>query len=544
MTYRMLLVAALMAASPARAQDQLSRADAAAILFTSHFSFTEHGEPVLPVRIMDDQEKIAFTSNGSLKIHPSGPGGPAIDFPGKSRWTASVKDATPAHLGYRAVLSTVPTKNFAAVKEAVKQWHEKGLKTTRLELGTLFSFQGTVFDSRETVICAEPLFDSRTEAQALLQKLGLESSGRVTEILRKRPHGTIILSNHTNKVTISASNAIWFQPANGDLTVKEVEFARGFPWHGRQTRRYGGSFYLAVDRYGKLAIVNVLPAEKMLLGLVPAEIYPDAPAAALQAQAISARNELLSKIGHRHLADPYVICADQHCQVYKGLNAERKRATKAVRETRGKVIFDENGRLADIRYSSTCGGHTEDAHEAWPGVTSPNLKGRFDSAESSGYQRVSEDEVRKFILHPPESYCGRSPKGRKTFRWTRSFTTSELTGKVAKKYKIGTVKDLRILHRGVSGRVNKLRLTGASAEVTVDGELVIRRLFGGLKSSLFLIEKPKQGAVEQTWVFKGGGFGHGVGMCQLGAMEMAKDGKSAEEVLRFYYKGITIERIY
>ncbi len=538
----LLLMLTLLTASPALAQDKMSREDKAAILFSNRFSFTDDGEPVLPVGIMDRQKSITVSARNGLIVHPSGPDGPELTLSGNRKWVFNVEDSSGARLAWRAVLDEVPTKDFKGVKEASARWEMQGYKTVRLELGTLFSFQGTVFDSRETLLCADKLFESRTAARAFLGALpgGRSDGQRVTEVLDTRPEGQVFLRERESGITIEARNAIWFEPKDGTLTVHDVEYARGFPWHGRQTRTYGGSFYVAVDKTGQLAIANVLPAETMLRGLVPAEIYPDAPDAALQAQAISARNELYSKIGHRHLADPYLICSEQDCQVYKGKGAEKKRTNRAVKQTRGEVIFDENGKLADIRYSSTCGGHTEDGHEAWAGVNSPNLRGRFDTSDGAR-SPVTEEDVEAFLTTPPTTYCGRSSRSRSTFRWTKTLSAKELDKLVRKKkHTVGHVKSMEVLHRGVSGRANKLQLTGNKGEVVINGELTIRRLFGGLKSSLFVVKKNAEGA----WEFQGGGFGHGVGMCQIGAMEMARDGKDSSEILEFYYKGISVKRIY
>jgi len=538
----------LVGALPCTAQEKLSREDTAAILFSNRFSFTDEGEPELSIRIMEEQDSIRFSASKGVLFHPSGPGGPSTRVEGKSTWTARAVNAEPAQLGYRAVVQSLPTKKFQEVREAAARWKEAGLETERIELGTLFSFEGTVLDSRETLLCANQMFDSRKEAARFVDKLTKRHKGkefRVVQVLAKRPEGEIRIKQGHKSISISARNAVWFEPIGKELTVYDVEYAKGFRWHGRKTRRYGGSFFLAVDKQGKLSISNVLPAEKLLQGLVPAEIYPDSPSEALKAQAIAARNELFSKIGHRHLADPFLICGDQHCQVYKGLNAERENTSRAVRRTRGKVIFDADGKLADIRYHSTCGGHTENAWEAWPGINSGNLVGRWDSSRKEPFTPVTNDNVKSFLENPPKAFCGRSPKGKSTFRWTREIKAKAMTGLVNKKLGVGKVTGIEVLHRGVSGRVNKIRISGAKGTAELSGELSIRRLFGGLKSSLFIVSpvKTREGAV-LSWRFSGGGFGHGVGMCQLGAAEMAKDGYSVKEILKFYYKGISVKRIY
>ena len=121
----------------------------------------------------------------------------------------------------------------------------------------------------------------------------------------------------------------------------------------------------------------------------------------------------------------------------------------------------------------------------------------------------------------------------------------KLDKKVGEKHKVGRVEAIDVLHRGVSGRVNKIRIVGDQGQAEVNGELVIRRLFHGLRSSLFVVDavKTASGRIAE-WVFKGGGFGHGVGMCQVGATEMAKDGISAIDILKYYYRNISVKRIY
>lgn len=544
-----LLLAFSLLSVQALGQDQLSRKDTAAILFSNRISFSSDGQPVLSIRIMEDQKSIQFSSKTGLLVHPSGPGGPSVSLPGSRRWKATLSNSKPAKLAWRIVLGRAKTGDFVALKSIRDSWQKRGFKTTRIEMGTLFSFQGAILDTRETLVCTEKIYASRAKAlkDAGLLKQTYNADFPTQELLDARPEGQITVRSLDGEASFTANNALWFQPlGEGGLTVHEVEYARGFPWHGRQTRRYGGTFYVAADKQGRLAIANVLPAEKLLNGLVPAEIFPDSPMDALKAQAVTARGELLSKIGHRHLADPFVTCADQHCQVYKGLKAEKARVSKAVAKTRGQVMFNQQGELADARYSSTCGGHTEDGFEAWPGVTSPSLKGRWDnSANRDPHSRLTDDQVLHFLDHPPDSYCGRSPKAKRTFRWNKKIPAKKLNKMVNKKHKVGAVASIDVQHRGASGRANKILIQGDKGRATVHGELTIRRLFGSLKSSLFVLEKEMDsGGQVKSWLFRGGGFGHGVGMCQIGATEMAKERMSFKDILRFYYTNITIKRIY
>ncbi len=281
---------------------------------------------------------------------------------------------------------------------------------------------------------------------------------------------------------------------------------------------------------------------RVLAGLVPAEMYASAPLEALKAQAVTARAELFSKVGKRHLSDPYLVCGHQHCQVYKGAGVNRKSTDKAVAQTRGQMLF-KGQRLADARYHSTCGGHTEDGDYVWTGNESDELKGTTDLVKPGDLDLGKEDEARVFIDNKPDSYCARSGKTARTLRWTVELSQKELDGRLNKKYDLGTVKSIVPLSRGVSGRIGKLKVIGSRRAVTINGELVIRRAFGGLKSSQFYVIAPNR-ANGNKWQIRGGGFGHGAGMCQNGAAGMALGGFDFKAILKHYFKGVSVKQIY
>lgn len=541
----MLTTLALPAPALGSEEDKMTRDDYAAILFSNRFSFTKSGEPVLSVAIMDGQKLVRFTAPTPLQVSPSGPGGPSIKFPSGGTYEVRLLTGNSAELAYRVRLAAYPTKEFQAIKEGAATWKARGVETLTVEMGTVFSFEGVVFDTRRTLLCTAATWPSAAEADKHAEEMGHRFGEELhtEEELVRRPQGELVLVHKPSGTEVRVRNALWFEPEGKELSVQDVEFGRGFAWHGKENRRYAGSFYVAVDRTGQLALVNVLAAERLLRGLVPAEIYADSPAEALKAQAITARSELFAKLGHRHLADPYHLCSEQHCQVYKGLDAELPQTNKAVEETRGQVVFTPRGTLADTRYHSTCGGHTEHGKLVWPGIESEELVGHAEKGPDHG--AMTEAEVRTFIESPPPSFCGQSPRAKATFRWTETLGAGQVD-KAAKGLGLVEVVALEVTQRGVSGRAMKLRLhdrQGKSAEL--EGELVIRRFFGGLKSSLFVVDLvPDKSGRPASWRFKGGGFGHGAGMCQNGAAEMARAGKSCDAILKHYYQGVSIARIY
>ncbi len=542
----LLVLACTVGAATAVAQDEVARRDEAALLFSNRLLFSKDRQPMVPIGLMDRQDRIQIKASGGLRIHPSGPDGPAMTVAGDGTWTVDARDVTPAVVEWVVILEAVPTRDFKALRAAKARWRERlEGELTQMETGTVFGFFGKTLDTRETLVLAPIRHGSGSAAtkaaRALNQTHGTEC--RSTRVVKSRPRGTIRLRSARRTVTVTAQDALWFAPADGgSLTIKQVEYGRGFNWHGREDRTYAGRFYVAVDAAGKLAVANLLPAEKLLAGLVPAEMYSSAPMEALKAQAVAARNELLSKIGRRHLADPYLICGHQHCQVYKGSKAEKSRATKAVKETRGRLLF-HGDRLADCRYHSNSGGHTEDSEEAWEGVESPELRGRWDLRHTPpNIDLTTEAGARKFFSRPPQSWAAESGKSGSTLRWAVRYSPDKLD-KLVKKQRVGHVQALVPLHRGRSGRINHLEIQGSRKTVKIKGELVIRRLLGGLKSSAFIVTAPGDDP-KGEWVLTGGGFGHGVGMDQNGAMGMAEHGRSFIDILEHYYRDVSVETIY
>jgi SpoIID/LytB domain protein len=305
-----------------------------------------------------------------------------------------------------------------------------------------------------------------------------------------------------------------------------------------------------VDAEGKLALVAALPMERLVKGVVPSEIFARAHLEALKSQAVTARGEVLAKVGARHLGDPYLLCAEQHCQVYKGVSAELGSTDRAVDATRGQALFSqakgaEPRRLVDSVYSAVCGGYTEDNDAVWGGPADPSLRGRpdfpLDSAALAGFKDgIGEALVNRFVhQNPIPSYCslsGFAPKDK--VRWKKSFSEAEV-GTLCAAFGIGEVQAMTVEGRGVSGRARALRIEGSAGATRVLGELNIRKLFKMLPSGMFVVER--EGG---RWSFTGGGWGHGSGMCQTGAIGRALRGASYKQILGWYYSGASPERVY
>jgi len=253
--------------------------------------------------------------------------------------------------------------------------------------------------------------------------------------------------------------------------------------------------------------------------------------------------------------DLFDVCSDDHCQRYQGITKIiSKQAEEAIRETRGMAISYQD-EICDARYSKACGGLTEEFDTAWDDKRIPYLESISDASISHHLIRT-EEEARRWILSEPEVYCNtkdeallekilpdfdRETKG--FFRWRVEYSREELEEILREKsgFDFGTLKEIIPLQRGPSGRISRLKIVGSKRSMVVGKELEIRRWLSRshLYSSAFIM------TVEaERFIFHGAGWGHGVGLCQIGAAVMASRWFSAEEILKHYFRGVEVKKIY
>jgi SpoIID/LytB domain protein len=361
-----------------------------------------------------------------------------------------------------------------------------------------------------------------------------------------RPHGQLELLDAAG-VRLALGDALLSLEVEGaaGYQVLQVEHDVGFAGHGREDRSFAGKLLVTLDAGGRLAAVDALPLEELLRGLVPSEMPAGSPREALRAQAVTARSNVLAQIGTRHLTDPYVLCSEVHCQAYRGERAHHPATDAAVRETAGQALFGKADRaLVDGVYSALCGGHGEDNEAVWGGLPDPSLRGHPDlppqeAARWAGGLR-DESRLRSFLEAPPAAWCSMAAGARKDrWRWERRFAAAEID-ELVRGLGVGAVRALEVASRGVSGRALELRVRGSAGSAAIQGELRIRRLLRNLPSSMFLVEGDREGG----WTLRGGGWGHGAGMCQWGAVGRAEAGQGHREILRAYFSGAEVAKIY
>ena len=533
---------ALIALVPANAAaDETSATDKLRILYSTRFTFTETGVPLVTVEIAGGRRDVQLRAKGGVVVRPDGYGGSTIETDGGESWTITAEATKPALIQEWTVVETLQPDDATGVAAALARWKQRGFDPRSFEIGTVFGVDGEVIDTREVRIAIDPVAEGKGARRSTEHANRFGIHAVVHRELVRRPSGTIVA--RSGSTTIRNPSVLWFTPRKPSetITVQGVPVGTGGSQlaTGSEDRRYWGAVYVTLDHDGSMVAANAVPEDKLLAGLVPAEMYPDAPAAALEAQAIAARTELLQKIGRRNLTDPFLLCSTQQCQVYGGAGKEDPRTTKAIERTRGMVLLRAGGGLVDIRYSASCGGHSEDNDAIWGGDPDPSLRGRIDAPDGAS-TRITDATLDAFLDGGGDAWCAKGKLGKGRFRWTVTVRGDELDARIGAEFpEIGRVKSLVAKRRGASGRIGVLAIVGTKANVEVAGDLRIRRLLGGLKSTLFEITKDGDG-----FVFRGAGFGHGVGMCQMGAIGMATAGKPYKDILGHYYRGTHVHKLY
>lgn len=505
------------------------------------------GEPRVPVRLMEGRNEVTFSPRGRMRLRFGGPDEKMLDAAAGTRWTVRVTQGSPAVLSARVQLAEFRMADRTGLQAALESWREKGLAVRAQVLGSVYGIAGKVIDNRRTLLLVDEVLtpDAAGRKQAeLLRSHGVQTT--LFEEVRTPSKAILEVRDEAGVVVGMAQDRLDAETPDGaGFDVRQVEYGVGYDFHGFEDRTFRGALQLVVDRSGRLAVVNVVPLEDLLKGLVPAEIFARAHSEALKAQAVTARGEVLAKVGIKHLADPYLLCSEQHCAVYRGRTGEAASTTAAVEATRGEGLFSEDGRLVDSVYSAVCGGHTEDNDVVWGGPPDPSLRGRPDVIGPVGAHPLPASLERWLTTANLPAACRLSSFAQPSkFRWEKRFTAEQVDTRL-KHLGVGRVQALALTDRGVSGRAAVLTVSGDKGATQVRGELNIRRLFGMLNSSMAVVEAERDAEGRLTgWLFRGGGWGHGVGMCQTGAIGRAEAGQRYQDILRHYFNGAAVAPIY
>jgi len=374
-------------------------------------------------------------------------------------------------------------------------------------------------------------------------KMNVLADGKENEIYRisKTVDNKIIITNQ-KKQNFIIGESILIRPENpqGTITIFNVLEGKEHFWMYQADRSFRGIMEVILEKEG-LKVINVVNLEEYLYSVIPSEMPSDWPKEALKAQAVASRTQALKKLG-RHKEEGFDFCSQVHCQVYTGVEAETEQTRQAVDETRGIILVYEDKPI-DAIYSSNCGGHTQD-NIFGDKKDIPYLKGRPDMLEEKKISfPLSPIDLEDWLKNPPEGIL--CDINNSNFRWVRIYSYEEMKEMLSKFKDLGEIKKIIITKRNKSGHISEIKIIGTNNTYFLEKELEIRNTLGGLRSSMFKIEVKKdlQGHPEK-FIFYGGGFGHGVGMCQQGAYGLANRGKDYKEILRHYFGKVEFKKIY
>lgn len=401
--------------------------------------------------------------------------------------------------------------------------------------------------------------------------------------------GTIFIQSEDT--LYGPQDQIILKPLNGlnsSFTLHNVVIGKNFHWQREEDQTFSGSLKLIIEG-DKITAINLISVEEYLKSVISSEMKATASPELLKAHAVISRGWVMAQIEKRRelsakqdeyrsqfITDTeivrwydredhknYDVCADDHCQRYQGITrATSPVVAEAVEATGGEVLtFD--GNICDTRYCKCCGGVTELFENVWAPVNHPYLQRVIDNpVPPSGYDLdfEKEENIKKWISGNPDAFCNSSDReilkqvlndyDLETvdfFRWKVTFGQEELSNLVRNRTGIdfGIVEDLIPLERGTSGRIIRLKIKGNKKIMIIGRELEIRKALSKthLYSSCFYVEKRINGA-DTVFVIHGAGWGHGVGLCQIGAAVMGSKGYKYDEILMHYFRGAKLEKRY
>lgn len=380
-----------------------------------------------------------------------------------------------------------------------------------------------------------------------------------------------------------------FTPLDEDssFSLYDVTIGINFHWERQETQSFIGTLKLVVYE-GKITAINILPAEDYLTSVISSEMNATSSLEFLKAHAVVSRSWLLAQIEKRKAMSKkqgdffsfvktdteyirwydredhtiFDVCADDHCQRYQGITkATNQSVAEAVKATRGQVMMYKNS-ICDARFSKCCGGITEEFDTCWENKKYPYLTAVRDDKNDVAMPDLTIEEADKWIRSTPDGFCNTHDKhilsqilnnyDQETtnfYRWKVRYTQEELAELIRTNTKCdyGKIIDLIPVERGKSGRISKLKIVGTLKTLIIGKELEIRRTLSDthLFSSAFVVDKgPQQDDVPAWFELTGAGWGHGVGLCQIGAAVMGEKGYNYNDILLHYYKDADIRKLY
>ena len=382
-----------------------------------------------------------------------------------------------------------------------------------------------------------------------------------------------------------------FEPndTQSSFTLEDVTIGVNFHWERKEAQTFLGKLRFIVEN-NNICAINELPVETYLISVISSEMRATSSLELLKAHAVISRSWLLAQMEQRKAENNnavkqpslfktdeeivrwydredhkhFDVCADDHCQRYQGITkAANKHVVEAIKQTAGEILTSR-GEICDARYSKCCGGAVEEFQYCWENIRKPYLQALPDTMpDTTSLPNLTNEAVaRQWILSSPNAFCNTTNQkvlsqvlndfDQETtdfYRWTQIYSQAEVKQLLEEKLamQFGDIIDLIPMERGKSGRIYRLKIIGTQRTLIIGKELEIRRALSKshLYSSAFVVEKVDiKDGVPQQFIIKGAGWGHGVGLCQIGAAMMGVQGYRYDEILLHYYKSAEITKAY
>ncbi len=507
--------------------------------------------PQIRIGIIQSAEQIAFRCDHDFHF---------IDLIGNIRlqgqasreYTLRIGTSRPAKLHYQVRLGIF--KDSAQANQMIDALKKQNISAGLRQVGLKIVFKDRVIDNRDYWVIAGK-YPSVPDAEKFLQTHPSFEDATIVEEISEKATGKIWCDDRAmgDRVRIVPQQSAAF------IHVDHVPIGIEFHWQREESLKYRGLLEVGFNNKAKLEAINEIDIENYLASVNSSEMTSDCPLALLEAQTIAARSTVLATMGKHHYNTEYHLCSDDHCQCYHGSTKEQEISVRAMKNTFGELLMygDE---VCDARYSKICGGIIENYRYVWDDRNIPYLVEGIDSEEKIDFPADTEEKAIALIDDQPPVFCNtqlhKLPEKlanlystQNLFRWEVVYTREELEKIISDKLHInlGELKDIKPLSRGASGRLIYIELIGSEKRIKIGKELAIRRALSKshLYSSCFYVQKKfsSDGKVGQ-FILKGAGWGHGVGLCQVGATVMALKGYSYQDILKHYFKNISIERVY
>lgn len=518
------------------------------------------GEPVLRVGVFQGQDNVDFLIKDPFDITDLDGNVLASGIHNNRRWRVKIKDQIAGKEMYELILFETYDEQIAMKRLAEARGIDPAVDVAlvggdvylgdtkiheNVKYRLIFGNYPDEHLARKDSIRFRPIF-----APMASKKIMKESVGKV-EIFDSEYEFSFELDKGVRVVPHNPSTLLHF--------LDIVRYDKYYQKEYKKDLYYNGTIEVRFDANGDLMVINELPIEVYLRRAIFSESETGLPKDFYKALAIVIRSEILARVGHQHITEPFDLCDWGHCLRFYGEKFDDPNINEAIEETRGMVLQLSDGEILDAFFNLICGGHTEEAVAVWDIDVRTKFKARYDSARvPEGFHDLTrEEEVKRWINQRPESFCNLQHRNvprslmvnNRYFRWEVFYTRKELEELIQEKVgvELGELIDIIPVKRGKSGRLKEIQLVGSLKTVTLSGELNIRSAlsYDYLDSSCFIVEKEfDETGFPIAFTLLGAGQGHGVGMCKTGATVMALEGYTYEKILEHYFETANIKKLY